>query len=211
MAGRRKTGGSRRLSVVLREVLSRATLPLGAVPGDVSKQVFCPAHHEPKYFYLNEKRSCIQCGKAFVFRAAEQKFWYETLKFNFESIPIRCPRCRKLRRSERSLREQIGRARRDAKMHPNDPAPQLALSRALVEFHERTGQGRLPDAIAAARRAARLWPQSSEPLLWEGLAHAQSGRKNKALDCLKRFLAAPGNSHGSLLRIARDYLAENGG
>jgi Flp pilus assembly protein TadD len=95
--------------------------------------------------------------------------------------------------------------------NPNDPAPHLALARALVQYHEHTGQGSLPDAIAAARRAARLWPESSEPFLWEGLAHARSGRKEKALDYLRRFVASSGSSHGSLLTIARKYLAQHRG
>jgi hypothetical protein len=86
-------------------------IPKGAVPGDVSKQVFCSACHEPKYFYVDETRTCVQCGSRFTFSAAEQKYWYETRKFNFSSIPIRCKNCRRLRRSEHALREQIARAR----------------------------------------------------------------------------------------------------
>ena len=78
-------------------------MPPNAVRGDVKKQNFCPAHHNPKYFYIDEDHECIQCGKHFIFNAKEQKYWYETLKFNFSSIPIRCLQCRRERRSEHAL------------------------------------------------------------------------------------------------------------
>lgn len=48
-------------------------LPRGALAGDVTKQAFCPCH-APKYFYLDETRTCIQCGTEFPFSATEQKF-----------------------------------------------------------------------------------------------------------------------------------------
>ena len=93
-------------------------VPKGAVLGDLSKQVFCSACHEPKYFYVDETRTCVQCGSRFTFSGAEQKYWYETRKFNFSSVPIRCKSCRRLRRSEHAMREQIARAKqamRDAR------------------------------------------------------------------------------------------------
>ena len=161
-------------------------MPYGAVRGDVRKQAYCPAHHLPKYFYVNENRDCIQCGRRFIFNAEEQKYWYETLKFNFSSIPIRCVDCRRQRRSEHALREQIARAKAD--IRERDPAGYIALARAIVEYHERTQHGNLDEAIAAARKAAALWPTSSEPQFWEGLAHALAGRRQKAQTILKSFL-----------------------
>ena len=109
-------------------------LPRGAVRGDARKQVYCAAHHVPKYFYIDERRTCVQCGQTFTFHAAEQKYWYETLKFNFSSIPIRCVDCRRQRRSEHALREQIAVARVAVRDAPNDPAGHLSLARAIVEY-----------------------------------------------------------------------------
>src|SRR5262249_6411178 len=94
---------------------AQSPLPRGAVRGDVSQQVFCSAHNEPKYFYLDESRTCVQCGDGFGFSAREQKFWYERLKFSFRSAPIRCLRCRRQRRSEHALREGIARAKAEAR------------------------------------------------------------------------------------------------
>ncbi len=82
----------------------------------------------------------------------------------------------------------------------------LALARALVEYHERTGQGRLDDAVAAARRAARLWAQAPDALLWEGVAHARAGRKGRARECLTRFLRTTDELNGSGPKKAKEYL-----
>jgi hypothetical protein len=182
--------------------------PKGGVARDVARQVFCSAHHVPKYFYVNEARQCIQCAQEFVFRAQEQKDWYETLKFNFSSVPVRCPACRRLRRSEHALREQIAAAKADIRQRPTDPAGYLSLARAIVQYHERTQQGDLNMAIGAARKAAALWPETREPDLWEGVAHARSGRPAKARNSLERFLASRRvrKDHAALVQRARGHM-----
>ncbi len=189
----------------------KPTLPKDAVRGDPARQVFC-YHHVPKYFYVDEGRACIQCGQPFVFRAAEQKHWYEALQFNFHSVPVRCLRCRRRRRSEHALGEQVGRARAATQADAADPDAWLALARAVVENHRRTGRGRPDEAIAAARRAARLWPESSEPLLWEGLAQALAGRGVRARAALREYIER-GQGRGQLLSRAQLAMAalENGG
>jgi hypothetical protein len=181
-------------------------LPRGAVRGDVTKQVYCAGHHVPKYFYVDEDRDCIQCGQSFVFRAEEQKYWYETLRFNFSSVPIRCATCRRRQRSEHSLREQIARSKAQLRATSADPGAHLSLARAIVEYHERTGHGNLNEAVAASRKAAELWPESRDPLFWEGAAHALAGRNAKARRCLQQFLSQSGHVTASLQKRAQEYL-----
>ena len=183
-------------------------VPKGAVAGDVSKQVFCAACHDPKYFYVDEAQSCLQCGSRFTFSAAEQKHWYETRQFNFGLVPIRCQNCRRQRRTEHALREQLARARQLTRDAPGDPSGHLALARAIVEYHERTGAGRLDDAVAAARRAGKIWRDAPDATLWEGVAHARAGRAKQARECLSRFLADSKNVNASLQLKARTYLAQ---
>ncbi len=177
-------------------------LPRGAVRGNVRNQAYCPASHVPKYFYLDEDRFCVQCGQSFRFRAAEQKYWYESLKFHFSSVPVRCLACRRLRRSEHALREQIARARAHVRDAASDPAAHLALARALVEYHERTNSGDLDAAISAARRAAVLWPGAAEPCYWEGVAQARAKRPAKARASLESFLTHPALRDGGLKQKA---------
>jgi Flp pilus assembly protein TadD len=140
----------------------------------------------PKYFYVDEDRECIQCGRTFVFRAKEQKYWYEVLQFTLTSVPVRCTDCRRQRRSEHAMREAIAMARRDVAQ--KDPGAYLALARAIIEYHERTQQGNLDDAIDAARKASAIMKDSSEPYLWEGIAHAIAGHRTKADAALRHFL-----------------------
>lgn len=171
-------------------------LPSGAVRGDPSQQEYCTAHHVPKYFYVNEHRTCVQCGEDFVFRAEEQKFWYETLKFNFGSVAIRCPSCRRKRRTEASLRQQIATVLEQLKTKPRDPHLLLELGRATVTYRERTGQGNLDRAISACRKARDEWPTSSEPLFWEGRCHQLARRVKKARWLYETFLEeAHGEKH----------------
>ncbi len=163
-------------------------LPNGAVRGDVSKQHFCRYHNSGKAFYVDEARTCVQCGEDFVFYAQEQKYWYETLAFHLDSQCIRCLACRKLRRSQFALGQQIGNARKELKSKPDDPRVQLELASATVRLHERGGGGDLNEAIAAARKAHDIWPESAEPLFWEAKAQQLAGRDAKANDLFARFL-----------------------
>jgi hypothetical protein len=166
----------------------RPPLPRGAVRGDPAKQVFCTAHHVPKYFYVDERRRCIQCESEFSFTAEEQQFWYETLKFNFHSVAVRCRDCRRHRRSEAALRNHIAAARASVAQTPHDPAALLALAESLVRYHQRAGAGSLNDAVSAARKARALWPDALESWFWEGMAHHQARRRVRARDCLERFV-----------------------
>jgi Flp pilus assembly protein TadD len=107
---------------------------------------------------------------------------------------------------EHALREQIARARQGVSDSGTDPGAHLALARAIVEYHEKTGQGRLAEAVSSARRAAKLSPNAHEALLWEGIAHARSGRAKQARDCLLRFQNVWQVERGSLSAKARQYL-----
>src|SRR5664279_3894678 len=158
-----------------------------------------------KYFYLDEQRTCVQCGDTFVFRAAEQKYWYETLKFNFGSVAVRCPRCRRKKRTEAALREQIGATLRELDEHGDDPRLWLALARTTVMYRERTGEGNLERAVAATRKTAEGL-DSPEPLFWEGRCQHLAGRRAKATKCFQQFLAGARHRHGLRELVA---LAEN--
>ena len=186
-------------------------LPLGAVRGDVRKQnreqFFS---HAPHYFYVDVERVCVQCDGDFVFSAKEQKYWYETLRFHFDSIAIRCPRCRGRRRTEKALRQQMSIARDRLKEDPDNPTLLLADAEACVRYRQRTGEGDLDRAIAAARAAAKAWPSAIEALFWEGLAHRLAGRPAKARTALTSFIdrSTGRKRHRKMDREARDVLEE---
>jgi hypothetical protein len=179
-------------------------LPAGAVRGDPRRQSFCAMCHVPRYFYVDQEKRCAQCGADFVFSATEQKFWYETLKFHFDSTAIRCAACRRRRRTESGLRERLARIRAALAADDSDhPGLLLELAEVIVELRQRTGQGRLDDALAASRRAFRAWPQAFQALYWEGAAHAAAGRAARAAECFARF-AELGRSRPKGLRTLLD-------
>lgn len=168
-------------------------LPKGAVRGDVRKQQFCPACHVPRYFYVDDDRSCLQCGCHFVFSAREQKYWFETLHFHFGSVAIRCVECRRKQRSNRALNAQISAATNLLRTDPDNPTHLLSLAEALVRYHERTGSGDLSRAVNAARQAVRQakrtsWAGTAEAYFWEASAHRLAGRSRQALGLYKRFI-----------------------
>jgi hypothetical protein len=168
----------------------RPKMPAHAVPGDPSKQDFCSAHHLPKYFYVDEEKVCVQCGQPFIFTAHEQKFWYETLRFNFSSTAIRCQKCRRQRRNGRSLQHQLSVALRLADEQPEDPVALVTLARATAEYFQYFSSGNLDRGIAAAHRALKVAPLLYEALYWEGVCQEAAGRKAKACRLYEAFIAA---------------------
>jgi hypothetical protein len=165
-------------------------MPKGAVAGDVTRQLYCPMCHVPKYFYVDESRKCVECGEEFTFWAKEQKFWYEELQFNFHSKAIRCAECRKARRDAVTLQKAYGDATRLAASKPADGGALLMLAEATVAYFEKTKKGDLDRALAAARTARKLGPALHEGLFWEGVVQAAAGRPAKAREAFRRFMEA---------------------
>jgi hypothetical protein len=187
----------------------RPPLPPGAIRGDPSRQVYCSAFHTPKYFYLDEERECVDCDVGFLFEAKEQRFWYEQLQFNPNSVAIRCRACRAKRRTAAEYARQIGRSRVAVEENPEDPTPYLELAQGLVRQHQITGEGKLEEAVWAARQARKLWPGGAEADFWEGLGQWLSDRKEEATPLLKNFTQHPAavrRRYRSMIAEARDLL-----
>ena len=70
--------------------------------------------------YFDDRRTCEQCGRKFLFFAEEQKHWYETLGFPIDTRCKRCPPCRKAHRTLLQgltrLREQYDELARHRKL-----------------------------------------------------------------------------------------------
>lgn len=185
-------------------------MPRSAVRGDVRKQNLCLACHTPKYFYIDEQRTCIQCGKDFVFSAAEQKFWYESLGFYGTSVAIRCVTCRRKKRDQNSLNQQIALAKTGLKKSPRDPALLLELAEAIILYRMATGNGKLEEAISAARLARQIDVHAIKGIFWEGCAHMIAGRAEKAKKLLSEYLSSSANStqQAALKTKASEYLEQ---
>ena len=56
--------------------------------------------------YFDAKRVCRQCGRPFLFFAAEQQYWYEELKLPLEADCLDCTPCRKAGQRLRITRQK---------------------------------------------------------------------------------------------------------
>lgn len=191
-------------------------LPKGAVRGSVRSQSFCRMCHTPKYFYVDIPGTCVQCGAGFVFRAGEQKHWYESLKFHFDSVAVRCVDCRRKRRSELSLQQELSLAKARVAKEPDSADAQLAVAEAIVRYYQRTGLGRIDHGLAAARKARRLLKghaasDAARAEFWEASCQALAGRNALARPLFESFVARShaGKRGATLLAEAKRWLSEH--
>jgi hypothetical protein len=58
-------------------------------------------------YYMDVLFKCQDCGKEEVWRATQQKWWYEVAKGNVETRATRCNSCRRIERERRSEARKI--------------------------------------------------------------------------------------------------------
>lgn len=183
-------------------------LPRGAVRGDITRQKY--GLGTPQYYYIDIRRDCVQCREPFVFAAAEQKHWYETLGFHMESKAIRCPGCRRQRRNAAALNTALSSAKDDLRKNPGDPLAHLAVATATVALRQKLGRGNIQQAIAAARKAKRLDPTLVDAIYWDAVCQEQACRPVQAEELYERFIkvAAINRRSASLVRKAKARLED---
>lgn len=71
-----------------------------AIVADVSKQ-----NHSgfPRELYVDIEKTCTICGRAFIFFAKEQQYWYEVLGFYIDTDCVKCIECRN---KEKKIKEK---------------------------------------------------------------------------------------------------------
>jgi hypothetical protein len=77
-------------------------VPRGALPADQAKLSHDNTYGPRPRFYADREFTCADCGKAEVWTAADQKWWYEEAKGKIASQANRCRDCRRKRRLRRS-------------------------------------------------------------------------------------------------------------
>lgn len=75
----------------MKSYVSKKVIGGTAVKADLDKQSFSCV---PVLYYFDLERTCVDCGRPFIFFAEEQKHWYETLGFALDADCIRCIDCR---------------------------------------------------------------------------------------------------------------------
>lgn len=77
-----------------------------AVRADVAKQNYSTY---PRDWYIDATLQCHRCKTEFIFSAAEQEFWYETLHFYVDVLPFHCPACREAVRAVKDKEKKYAR------------------------------------------------------------------------------------------------------
>jgi len=66
--------------------------PQTAIRADLNVQRYAVY---PRPYYVDMLKTCIDCGRAFIFYAREQRYWYEVLGFYIDVDCVRCVECRR--------------------------------------------------------------------------------------------------------------------
>ena len=76
-------------------------------------------------YYLDSPFQCVGCGKAEIWTAAQQKWWYEVAKGDIWSTAARCRACRRRKRERRNEARKLhleGLARKQAERRRENQA-----------------------------------------------------------------------------------------
>lgn len=134
-----------------------------ALVANAWKQTFCD--HPPRLAYFDQTLRCAACGERFVFAAAEQRFWFETLGFWVQSTPRQCSSCRRARRQRVLAQTEAGRVM--ASLDTTSPDSLAAAATALL-------------AVGSRRKAAECLRRAKN-LVADGPKRAELIRRLEAL------------------------------
>lgn len=73
-----------------------------ALPADQSKLGHINTYGWLPEFYIDKPFRCRDCGKEEIWKAADQKWYYEKAKAHTDATAVRCPDCRKARKEKMS-------------------------------------------------------------------------------------------------------------
>lgn len=78
----------------------------GAIPADLTQQAPSNSYSGPKLYYVDEPFTCVACGRAEVWTAVQQKWYFEVAKGSIYGRAIHCRACRQRIRRQRDLQRQ---------------------------------------------------------------------------------------------------------
>ncbi|OUS29203.1 hypothetical protein A9Q99_08800 [Gammaproteobacteria bacterium 45_16_T64] len=75
---------------------SKASRPLNSVDANHGELEHNNTYGPVPLFYVDIPFECRDCGSDELWTAKQQKWWYEVVKGDINSVAIRCKKCRKL-------------------------------------------------------------------------------------------------------------------
>src|SRR5258708_7712677 len=71
-----------------------------AVPADHGKLSHINTYGSLPDYYLDQPFTCRKCGKREIWKARDQKWYYEEAKWHIDAVAVECHDCRKLKRAK---------------------------------------------------------------------------------------------------------------
>jgi hypothetical protein len=73
-----------------------------ALPADESKLDHINTYGRLPEFYINQPFRCRDCGKEEIWKAVDQKWYYEEAKAHTDATAVRCHDCRRTRKAKKT-------------------------------------------------------------------------------------------------------------
>ncbi|MEM9412126.1 MAG: zinc-ribbon domain containing protein, partial [Planctomycetota bacterium] len=80
--------------------LANGGIPPNAVAADTIQQIAINIYGSPKKFYVDIHYKCVDCGSAEIWKAKDQKWFYEVAKGSLHQTAVRCLECRNKLKSD---------------------------------------------------------------------------------------------------------------
>jgi hypothetical protein len=114
----------------------------------------------PRHWYVDATFLCEACKREFNWTAAEQRTWFEEYRFYIDSIPTRCPECRRQRRQKERLQKEYDTLVASARSGRDLEAKKRVI--ALVDQIEATSS-RIPDRMRVTRDLLKRQIRKADP------------------------------------------------
>jgi len=82
-------------------------VPVGAIPANRETLRLNNTYGLLPLFYVDYAFNCRDCESAQIWTAKQQKWWYEIMQGNINSVAVRCRPCRKKEQQRKKLARDI--------------------------------------------------------------------------------------------------------
>lgn len=96
------------------------TLPSHAVMADQNELSHNNTYGCLPLFYVDKSFHCRDCGEYGVWKAKQQRWWYEIVKGSIDSRAVQCIQCRKYDQAQREDQKRHMEKMANKEPHPNE-------------------------------------------------------------------------------------------
>ena len=96
------------------------TLPLSAISANHAELAHNNTYGPLPFYYVDKSFLCKDCGSHEVWKAKQQKWWYEIVKGDINSRAVRCSLCRKVEQARIEDQKRHMEMMANKEPHPNE-------------------------------------------------------------------------------------------